>query len=1274
MVRVPTIFQTCTPRPEVLAGELPDAIFAADLWDVVCRKPGTHPDYLDPARFFAGTHPTENLKLLVKEVTERLAGVAGGTPVFRLETGFGGGKTHSLIAAVHAAREGERLAERLADFRIGKFPSPDTVKVAAFVGEESDPLSGNEHVVGDDKIRTYTPWGQIAALAGGKRGYEVVRANDEQGVAPSREALEEALGDSPALIVIDELVLYMARAFALKEDQARSRVNSQWPTFLQTLFKLAAQRPRTVVILTLPSEQDANRKLTGELKQHIPTVLETVDEVGDTAGRQAKNLTPTQSNERAAVLGRRLFEKVQQEHAGDVAAAFTAYYEAQQKAGVTIEGRAFEADYAQQIHAGYPFHPELIRLFAERLADIPDFQATRGALRLVARTIRAVWERKAELGDVLLLQPQHVDLARGEMQDELLGRLNRTAFARGLEADVVRPGGGTHASQAETGWPWKAATEAALVAFLHSLPDGSKGVTPPEVALALGRPGVDLAYVGKALEETERRAWYMRREGDHYLFRTRASINKRYQERLAELQQQPGEVKRVLDDWIKEVYSGFTAFQLIPFPADHTAINDTPERIRLALVHYDKEVGYVGAGAGEKLNFVKSLFAKTGVNGGPRTYRNNLVFLLAEGSRVQGLKDAVKSLMAWERVQKDIEQEQTNLAQAGSTTYGELKRKARDSASGVPAEFMALEDDLGRVREQLGPQELNVRTKLLEAYRVLAFPRGGEADAHDLFAENKSASMLECFRVEFGETPEKGGRRSERRTVAETPLLQCLRQNHKLVPEATPGEPLVLAPDLLRRPPLWKDGERCLSTEEVWERLRREPELPMVLRQTDLLPTLRAGLTTSPDAQWVYYDRAAKKVFTRASAADLSPVISAQHFLYDIAASAADRILPVKEVRPQELWDHLWPKEGTTAAPTVPAPRFLDAAKASAHYPVLPDRAVLWQALQEGTRENRWVLYLRGPNLAVGAQEMNEWPGTPRFEDAVEFWTYQAALDRGIYPRKKPDDTGGGGGGVKVLPLTPANVKERCWPAGTAEQSTEDLERYARNVWADLSRPRLETVLRDGVRDGTWAAWRKGDDETFFTRHDSPGPNVVVGPLWSLVDPASTLLTELDDLRPGRGPQPVVKVGTPREAITAVWDALAALRNLRVAELALSVEDRESFDNTLRVAWADRPKAAQVHATLVANGQRVVEGKTEAVNLTFEGRFETLKDLLAPLWPFRGGQGELQVTIAVSLKFADPPATDDPALETFRTALMNAGQGQMEVRLVPVRPRKTGGA
>ncbi len=686
----PSIFDTCKPRREVLQGELPDAIFAAELWDVFTRSPNTHADYKEPARFFASTHPTENLKLLVKDVTERLAGVEGNTPVFRLETGFGGGKTHSLIALDHVASEGDRIAGLLADYAITRFPALGETRIAAFVGDVSDPLIGIECECDGHKQRVFTPWGQIAFLAGGPAGYEAVKENDLAGIAPSRPALQSALGDKPVLLLLDELVLYMARAAALPETHPRHKVNSQWPTFLQTLFGLVAARPRTALVLTLPSEKDANRKLVGDFKQHLYTVLETPDELASTTARQARNLTPTQSFERAAVLCRRLFDAVDRSRAPDVAEAYRQYHEQQRSHGVQLDGRAFEAGdsgYPALIEKSYPFHPEFVRLFAERLADIPDFHQTRGALRLVARTIRAVWEGRKQLGKALLLHAHHVDLARSEIRDEILNRLKRSAFERGLDADVVNPGGGTHASEAETGWPWKAATESAVVTFLHSLPDGSKGVTTAEVALAVGRPGVDLNYVAQGLEETERRAWYMRREGDHFRFRTRASVNKRYQERLGQVQS--GEVRETLDAWIKEIYSGFTAFQVITFPDSHTAINDSSDRVRLALIHYDKEAGFVGPGAGERLNFVKQLFTKTGVNESPRTYRNNLIFLLAEGSRVNGLKDAVKSLIAWERVQKDIETEQANLAQGNGATFSDMKRRARDSASGVPAEFMA---------------------------------------------------------------------------------------------------------------------------------------------------------------------------------------------------------------------------------------------------------------------------------------------------------------------------------------------------------------------------------------------------------------------------------------------------------------------------------------------------------------------------------------------------------------------------------------------------------
>ena len=145
------------------------------------------------------------------------------------------------------------------------------------------------------------------------------------------------------------------------------------------------------------------------------------------------------------------------------------------------------------------------------------------------------------------------------------------------------------------------------------------------------------------------------------------------------------------------------------------------------------------------------------------------------------------------------------------------------------------------------------------------------------------------------------------------------------------------------------------------------------------------------------------------------------------------------------------------------------------------------------------MLYLRGPHLAIGAQEMHEWPGTPRFDEATELWTYQAALDQDLYPRHTDD------GSAEGIALVPVNLRDCCWPRGAAEVATEDLERFARDIWPDLNRPHLEDMLREGVRKGIWAAWRQGSDETFFTEDDAPGPAVQVGPQWVLVDPTSSL-------------------------------------------------------------------------------------------------------------------------------------------------------------------------
>src|SRR6266540_6748091 len=159
----------------------------------------------------------------------------------------------------------------------------------------------------------------------------------------------------------------------------------------------------------------------------------------------------------------------------------------------------------------------------------------------MARTIRAVWSNRRRTQQPLLFHPHHIDLACAEIRDEILSRLGKTAFGPAFEADVMKVEGGTHADLVEQSWPVKAATESAVAIFLHSLPEGSRGLTIPEVALAIGRPSYDLGYVRRAVEETEARAWYMRREGDHYLFRTRASVHKRLQERAAQVN--PAEIR-----------------------------------------------------------------------------------------------------------------------------------------------------------------------------------------------------------------------------------------------------------------------------------------------------------------------------------------------------------------------------------------------------------------------------------------------------------------------------------------------------------------------------------------------------------------------------------------------------------------------------------------------------------------------------------------------------------------------------------------------------------
>ena len=90
--------EVVTPHEDVASGRYQQAEFAADLYEVYDGR-GTD-EYRDPVEFFRRTFLTEHLKAMLVGAVRRLNG-QGGDPVVQLQTNFGGGKTHSMLALYH---------------------------------------------------------------------------------------------------------------------------------------------------------------------------------------------------------------------------------------------------------------------------------------------------------------------------------------------------------------------------------------------------------------------------------------------------------------------------------------------------------------------------------------------------------------------------------------------------------------------------------------------------------------------------------------------------------------------------------------------------------------------------------------------------------------------------------------------------------------------------------------------------------------------------------------------------------------------------------------------------------------------------------------------------------------------------------------------------------------------------------------------------------------------------------------------------------------------
>ncbi|GIV69804.1 ATP-binding protein [Caldilinea sp.] len=458
------------PHDDILEGRLTLDVFAADLWEVHHRR-GPE-EYRDPELFFQKTYLTDGLRNLLEVVQRRLAG-QGGDPVIQMQTPFGGGKTHALIALYHQAREWR----------------------ARTVVISGTPLAGDE-----------TLWGLMAEqLAGSRAGFE-------GRTAPGRDALRNLLAPhQPVLILMDEVLEYMVKAAGVAVGA--TTLASQTLAFMQELTEAVSTLEQAALVVTLPSST---------LEHYDEQATRLFEQLKKISGRVEKIFTPVQDDEVGAVIRRRLFARVDERAAGQVVNAFV---EAAVQEAVIASGEE-SAAYRERFRQTYPFLPEVVDVLYHRWGSFPTFQRTRGTLRLLALVVHALKDR-----NLPYISLGHFDLSHADIRRELLKHIGNE-YDSVVAADITGAEAGAVKVNREIGRSYQGlrlGERVATTIFLYSHlgGGGEAGATLNEIKrqnLSDNAPASVVAEVVQKL--SSRLLFYLHEQGGRYYFSTTPNLNR----------------------------------------------------------------------------------------------------------------------------------------------------------------------------------------------------------------------------------------------------------------------------------------------------------------------------------------------------------------------------------------------------------------------------------------------------------------------------------------------------------------------------------------------------------------------------------------------------------------------------------------------------------------------------------------------------------------------------------------------------------------------------
>ncbi len=643
------------PHDDVARGEFNASEFAADLHLVSIGE--ASPEYLDAVEFFSRTFVTEGLKDLLSRALKRLSGDMNASPVVNLQTNFGGGKTHSMLALYHlfsgipASNFPQEIQELVA--ANGGVKLEDLgVRRVALVGTS---LKAGAPSVKHDGTIVNTIWGELAWQLGGAEAYQMVAESDKNGTSPGDTLGKLFKSFGPAIILIDEWVAY-ARQLVGKDDLPAGTFDTQF-TFAQALTEMVQGVPGLMLIVSIPASDVINQEGIAS-GSHIEiggsngqVALERLQNV---VRRVADQWRPTSKQESFEIVRRRLFKTPDAQGHADIAAIAKKFVNLYRENHGQFPVEAEDPKYENRIISSYPVHPELFDRLYEDWSTLERFQRTRGVLSLMSAVVHELW-KSGDTGPLILSGSIPLDEAR---VNQVLTQYLDDSWKPIIDADI--DGETAVSNKIDNDRPnlgqRHVTRRIARAIFIGSAPrlrSTRKGLEKQYLWLGVAIPGDAIGNFGSALDLMSQRSTYFFEEQGHYWFDTQASASKTAKDYSDRMRDEP---EKVWQEIVRRLQSEGQSRGI--FDGVHIAPStsgDVPEseNLRLVILHpqfnYSKKVPDNSAST-----FIKQVIDTKG--GSQRIQRNTLVFAAPDQEKLENLEEAVRQHLGWQLVARNFEQ------------------------------------------------------------------------------------------------------------------------------------------------------------------------------------------------------------------------------------------------------------------------------------------------------------------------------------------------------------------------------------------------------------------------------------------------------------------------------------------------------------------------------------------------------------------------------------------------------------------------------------------